>query len=360
MLPTSTKPLAKLFLLLFITLFSLSAQMYAQGVFKTDTTDYTSELFDSNNVIPIQITADFKQLVRDDKDVRGYHTGKLRYALREGKTDSLDVLLKVRGNFRRKYCSFPPLKLKPIDTHLVKHPFFGTHGKLKLVTHCRAKSEAYEQFILQEYLVYRIYNIITDQSYRVRLVDITYMDTSGKLDTLNYYGFFIESTKMMLSRLQMTEVEVLRVPQHQIDRFTMGQVAVFQYFIANTDWSTSALHNIRLMRTDPFTPPIAVPYDFDWAGIINTPYAKPQPQVEIRDVRQRVYRGFCRTDEEFQAIFDVFNEKRDEIYNLYTQADFLTNKKRNAILKYIDRFYEIINDDYLIKKYIKSECMEQK
>src|SRR5256885_2062303 len=163
---------------------------------------------------------------------------------------------------------------------------------MKLATHCRG-GRNFEQYTLEEYLIYRIFNLLTERSFQVRLAHVTYVDTAHTRDTLTRYGFFIEDDNRMARRNHTHVITSQGIPQEGTDPDQVGLIAVFEYMIANTDWSVGGLHNIVLTEDTSGTV-YPVPYDFDWSGVISTPYARPDARLNITSVRQRLFRGYCR------------------------------------------------------------------
>ena len=90
------------------------------------------------------------------------------------------IAVRNRGNSRLRVCEFPPLRLD-FDRDATAGTVFEGQNKLKLVTHCRNYDRG-EQDMLEEYLTYRLFNALTDASFRVRLLRIRYVDTDGRLD----------------------------------------------------------------------------------------------------------------------------------------------------------------------------------
>jgi hypothetical protein len=123
--------------------------------------------------------------------------------------------------------------------------------------------------------------------------------------------------------------------------------------IGNTDWAVPNLHNIKLIRArkDSLARPFAIPYDFDFAGFVDAPYASPSPLLGIESVRERSYRGFPRNMAEIEPILAVFNEKKDSIYTLIKNFDRIKPSTRQVMIKYIDEFYQIINNKTLVNDY---------
>ena len=138
---------------------------------------------------------------------------------------------------------------------------------------------------------------------------------------------------------------------------------LFQYLIGNTDFAVKrgpsgegCCHNGRVFaeagKQDEW---IVVPYDFDYAGIINTKYAAPAEALPISRVSTRLYRGFCWQNEVLPESIELFNRKRDEIEAALIPVEVSKRKSRNA-KKYVDRFYEIVNDPQELQKRILDKC----
>ena len=222
--------------------------------------------------------------------------------------------------------------------------------------HCQDKRANYEQNVLLEYLIYRSFNLLTDHSFQARLAHVTYLDQAGKRDTLTRYAFFIEDDDRMAARLGDKVLNRKNVHDETTERNQMTLVAMFEYFIGNTDWSVWALHNIVLALPPDSQEPIAVPYDFDWSGVIDAPYARPDARLPIKTVRERLFRGYCRTREELAPVFQLFNDKKDAIYALYRDQQGLDPKVRDDALKYYDEFYKTINDPKAVDWEFMKHC----
>ncbi|MEM9934606.1 MAG: hypothetical protein AAF824_13360 [Bacteroidota bacterium] len=351
----------RLFLLLGILLGGLLS-MKAQEVEEVEqmgdgsTETRCTALFLEEEPIDIILEADLKSLFKNRSTEAEYQIASIQYDDPIKGEITVPLKIKLRGNFRKKQCSFPPIRFN-FAKKTVKGTLFEGQDKLKLVTHCRSKKEAYQQYLFGEYLVYKSYNLLTDFSFRVRMVRITYRDTSGKLDDITRYAFFIEDEGSLAYRVACKNIKQKNVHPEQVVRKQVDVLSVYQYMVGNTDWSIPSLHNIKLLRDSiPGTKPIAVPYDFDWSGIISAPYAKPNPMLGITSVKERVYRGFCRSREEFQESFQVFLDKKDAIYGMYNDFQLLDPKVRKISLAYYDSFYEAIQNEKTIKREFLDRC----
>lgn len=309
-------------------------------------------LFLSEEPLDIIVEADFKEIKKDRALERLYHPATLKH-IKGNDTIVFHVKLKTRGNFRLKCenCDFPPLKFN-FDKDSVQNTVFEGQDKLKMVTHCQDKSERLQACTMKEYLAYKAYNLISEISFKVRLVNITYVDTGDENNALRKVAFFIEDKDDMASRNGMDEMKVANIHQLNTDYYKMAELALFQYMIGNTDWSVPKLHNIILLKKATHSPPVAVPYDFDWAGLVNAPYAKPAPQVDAVNVKQRVYRGYKRPLEEMEKPIRTFIDAKSSVIDLFIDFEYLDLKEKQKCLKYINEFYQVIESKPAVRREI--------
>lgn len=309
-------------------------------------------LFDSDQVLDLELSYNVNKFKKDRGLKRDFHPAKLSYTGPEGKQVTIDVEIKVRGKLRRQMlkCTVPPFRIK-FDKTKTKNTLFQDQDKLKLVSHCKNKPKYFEQYYLIEYLIYKTYNILTDLSFRVRLVKLTYTDSENKEEPFTKFSFFIEDAREMAKRNNGKAVEVESIELEQADFEVSTLASVFQYMIGNTDWSIGAGHNIQLVKIagDPHFFP--VPFDFDMAGIIDTHYARPYIELPIKSVRERLFRGFCKSEVQFNRTFAIFHKHKEEIIALYRDFPHLPDKLKKRCINYLNAFYQIISSPKLVKRY---------
>ena len=318
-------------------------------------------LFQSHDILQLTLKADLNVVTRDVTEDRDEHDATLSYTGENGELVVLQATVKTRGRFRRdtRNCSFPPLR---VDVKKNRFPsgqldgtLFENQNELKLVCHCQNNSEEHEQFVLKEYLAYRVYQLFSEMSFSVRLAHVTYVDAAGRRDPMTRYAFFIEDEKEMAERNAAVVLDSVGVRLIELDDEQATLFSFFQYFIGNTDWKVSVLHNVKLLdREQGF--PIAVPYDFDWAGAVDPPYAAPHPELGTNDVRERVFISPCRTDNDIGRVISMFDERRDAIHALYSNLDELNEGPRQRSLDYMDEFYEILNDPDAVRREFVRSC----
>ena len=260
-------------------------------------------------------------------------------------TEKIRVI--ARGVMRRQICYMPPLRL---DFHTDSLSQLYKLGSLKLVSSCNPNDQ-YEQLLLKEYLIYKIYNLITEKSFRVRLLNLNYEDSRGKRKTISRHAYLIEDIKDLAKRNGCTTMKDLKVNGQSTDRNQYTIFAVFEYFIGNTDWGVSVNHNSALIfpGNDSAGRPFVIPFDFDYSGLVDADYAVPDEGLAISNVRERLYRGYPRTMEELNDVFLIFNQQKEKIYSLINNFELLTVKNRKNIIDYLDDFYTTINDPGKVK-----------
>ena len=296
--------------------------------------------------------------IRDERSEEEEAEGTLSYKGPDGAEVSLPVKVRARGIFRRdkRNCNFPPLRLNFAGKQVAGTLFEG-QDKLKLVTPCQDSRDNYQQYLLQEYLVYRVYQLLTPMSFRVRLVTITYEDPDGGYDPRTKTAFLIEDGEQMAARNRATMTEVTQFHPGAMEREQSALVGLFQFMIGNTDFSTAYFHNSTMIR-DQDGRFLVVPYDFDWSGVVDARYAVPDPRLEIRDVTQRIFRGFCEEGVDQEALKSRFNEQREAIGALYEGMDGLDEDGRTRAIEYYGKFFEIINDPRRYEREVLRACQE--
>ncbi len=316
-------------------------------------------LFQSHDIIRFTLKTDMQTLISDVGDDREQHPTVLEY-VENGDTIRLDVRVRTRGNFRRNpdNCPFPPLRFN-FRTRQAEGTWFEGVDKIKLVTHCRSNQRRYQNYVLKEYMVYRVFNMLTDTSFRVRLAEITYEDMPSDGEPLTSYAFFIEPDEAFEKRFNAERSRQKYLFPDSTNYDHMGKVAFFQYMVGNTDWAVTTLHNIRLFSIYPDQPPHVIPYDFDWTGAVDAHYAIPLPRFGTEKVTDRVFRGQCRPIEEFKEIAEFFNTRKDAIFTLYDEFDLLPNRERRKLIRYYNEFYRVINNERRLKSEILGSCLRQ-
>ncbi len=313
--------------------------------------------FQDTTTIEITIRSDFKKF-RKEKYKGENQKAQLIYVNEKGDSTTKDIKIEARGNFRKSYCYYPPIKLnfKKAD---FKDPEVDRIKKVKLVGACK-NGKSFQQYVFKEYLAYKMLNMLTDKSFGVRMMKINYVDTNPKTKKPNHteYAFMIEDDKWVAERNDCIKIEVKNVHPLRTNKEQSNIIAVFNYMIGNTDWSIPGLHNVKLIKSNDFSvmEPYVVPYDFDYTGLVNTPYAIPHQDLGIESVRERLFRGFCYEEEEFVKTFEVFAKNKQNILSLIEGYNRLQKSHKREMIDYIDSFYAIIEEPSLYRQRIVKAC----
>ncbi|HZZ88457.1 MAG TPA: hypothetical protein VFE13_08995, partial [Caulobacteraceae bacterium] len=262
--------------------------------------------------------------------------------------ETLAIKLSTRGITRRQadVCSFPPLRVEFTDKPPANSLFKG-QKRLKLVTHCRPQASA-EQYVLLEYAAYRLYNKLTPLSFDVRLATIDYVDDKGR-PMVSRLGFFIEDADDVGKRNDLDHYKTQgHVPLQNISARDAARFVLFQHMISNLDWAmtagpagTDCCHNARLFVAEGATSNIApAPYDFDFSGLVDAPYAVPPAGIKISNVRVRRYRGFCRHNAEVKAYAADLLGQRGALLAVLDETPKLNDGVRKKADAYLGEFFD--------------------
>lgn len=317
-----------------------------------------AKLFDSSKPLELRVSTDLRMLMgeRDSTKLKP-QPATLVYPGEAGQTVAVEAELTLRGHWRRQKanCEFAPIKVE-FPKGKREGTIFEGLGDLKLVTHCRNKDKDFEQYVLREYLVYQLQNILTPIGLQARLVRATYVDTGGKQDSLTRNAFFIENEKKGAERNGLKELELKGATFGDVDPDHAALMSAFTYLIGGTDWSMVALHNVLLYQ-DSITGAVKpVVYDFDWTGIVDTKYSFPDFRLPIKTVRERLYRGICRTPAEWAPVVALFQEKKDALYAVYDSLPDLDPRYVKATKQYLDDFYRVLSDPRRMKQEMIDTC----
>lgn len=311
-------------------------------------------LFTAEDILELELAGDTRPLFNDRTGEATYFKMEISYQDSTGAKITLPLKVKTRGNFRRdrNNCFYPPLWLNFPKSKIPPNTLFAGQNKLKLVTPCRD-----QKFVIREYLVYKLYNLLSPASFRARLVKVVYTDAKRNRSTQPLFGILLEDKDQMASRNQAQTIKRLRIQPNKTEEELFLKMAVFQYLIGNTDWSIEYQHNVKLMVKKGELRPLPVPYDFDHAGIVRAPYAQPAPALKMKSIQERRYRGYCLDSmDELASTLEFFQEKKEAIYALYRDHPLLEKRYIRNTLKFLDEFYQTIHDPKASNKAFMYPC----
>jgi hypothetical protein len=307
--------------------------------------------------LELKLTTNIGRIRSDKSDKAPWRAATISFTDTSGKQVSIATEIKTRGIWRLHNCEFPPVRLN-FKKETTKGTLLEGLAKPKLVSFCQDRDN-YEQLVVKEMQLYRIFGLLTPASHRARLLRMTYADSaSGKIQATRM-AFLLEEPEVLAARLGGSLDETKGAIPRDLVTFQDVLAAVFEYLIGNTDWSTFALHNIELVRNQDGDH-LPIPHDFDFSGVVNAPYATVDPKLPIHNVRERFFKGYCHEPEDFAKVFALFNEKKTAIYALYSDSigSRLPKKTVDETLKYFDDFYATINDPHRARREIFDNCMK--
>jgi hypothetical protein len=297
-------------------------------------------LFQSDAPLSIDLLLELGALCRDpNRRACDDLTATLLYHDAQGRAQRVAVELRVRGRYRADTvrCQLPALFV--FFTGATAGTLFEGESMLPLTTHCHRAAD-YEQYVLKEFLAYRIYNALTNKSLRVRLVRLTYRDTAGRFEPFERYAFFTEHFDSLARRQSGTVRPKEYFDPLQVDPFEIATFDLFQYAIGNTDWSVAYAHNVVLIENEGAARATPVPFDFDFSGLVDASYATVSPQLKIRTVREHLFRGICRPDTDWDAVFAHFAARRDAVLSLSRGVVDLQAAQRDDVDRYLAAVFD--------------------
>ncbi len=296
-------------------------------------------LFTNDDILNVSLRFDLSGFLKKPDKNQSFD-GVMTFRFSE--TDTLDrkVTIQYRGQSRYERCRFPPMRIifkQPVhevtDSAKIK--------KIKLVNQCQQGS-LYDDYVIKEYLVYKLYSVLTDTCFRVRLLKINYIDTENEKKQITQYGIFIEPEELLAKRTNTLEVKTRSLSQKHMFPSMIDRVAIFNYMVSNWDWSVPGQHNISVFsspRYDIAGIGIPVPFDFDLTGIVNADYAIPPPGIGIETNRDRLFTGICRTREVYHNELMIFLDKKDEFYSVVNEYPHLSKAAKKNIIIFLDQFF---------------------
>jgi hypothetical protein len=197
-----------------------------------------------------------------------------------------------------------------------------------------------------------MYAHITPYAYKVRPVLYTYVNTGSSFKSMNKYGFFLENTKHLEKRLNVKATKDKEADPSQIDQEAYKRLCFFEYMISNNDWAVSILHNVKLIKPDKYSAPVPVPFDFDWAGMLNIPYKIPGVERNSTLKPDRTFKGEFNSRKELKETIRFYNSKKKELLYLIQTLPYLEDSVKTRFISQIEEFYQIINSPLAVRKLI--------
>jgi hypothetical protein len=320
------------------------------------TTNSGIDIFASDELLQMTLRFDIREFLKT-KSKSEYHDATLTVKIGEKDSITQHIKIKARGEFRRAYCSFPPIMVKFNKSNHKSDRIIQDKGTLKLVTHCNLRT-VYEGYVFKEYLIYKLFNLVTPYSFRTRLAKINYVDINKTDKAFTTYGFLIENEDKLAERNKSVVMDNKRLTQKNMINSDMARVAVFNYMIGNTDWSVPLLHNIKVVKPLEVLTDKAIPiaYDFDYSGFVNTVYSIPFEELPIKTVTERYYMGVCYEKERLYPIIEEFESLKDEFLGTINNCEYLSGFDKKWTASYINDFFKVYKDPKLLVNELSRTC----
>ena len=341
-----------------IKLFALAWLATATHAQAQEPSDRTTPLFADGTPIEITLSGPIRNIVRAAERSTDAHPATLASG---GETHAIELSARGVSRRKRENCTFPPLRIA-FSEKAGKESLFHKQGRLKLVTHCNEQGSS-EQTLLREYTAYRLYSALTRESHKVRLARMTYVDGDKPLTTR--WGFLIEDTDDAARRVDLKEVDTGTVRRDALNPQASARLALFQFMIGNTDWESTmgpdpadCCHNTKLIGSakDSQTNLTPVPYDFDNSGLVDAAYAVPNAILKIPSVKTRVYRGFCRFNDQLGEEVERFRAARPALEEEIRNIPGLEARSRSTMERYLASFFDVIGDPRAFDRDIVQGC----
>lgn len=316
-------------------------------------------LFESAAPLAISIEAPLERLLHNrdsDAPVAG--------TLVDNLGNRMPINVELRGITRRREetCAFPPLSVRFTAAPPAASPFAGER-KLKLVTHCLSNTSS-DRVVLLEYAAYRMYQALTPRSFGVRLLNVRYIGANGR-PIAQRPAFVIEDLSDVARRNQLAELRVgPRIPIADLNRADAARYALFQHMLANHDWSMRAgpagdncCHNARLIGSAGPGNATPIPYDFDFSGFVNAPYAKPPEQLGLGSVRDRRYRGYCSHNAEAAEAVRQFRARQGAMEAALAAVPGLDARAMASARAFMQQFFAQIATDQSAAETVLKRCV---
>jgi hypothetical protein len=313
-------------------------------------------LFTSEAPLAITFKVNVKQIRRDKGAEPPWRWASFTYKDSAGKDVEVPLRVRTRGIWRLKNCEFPPIRLNFAGKE-TKNTLFDGVDKPKLVNFCR-DNDTYEQYMLQEAQLYRIYQLLTPLSHRIRVARIAYVDSASGKREAERYAMIIEDPDQLANRHMARIVKTKGAGPADFEPKDLALAYMFLYFIGNLDFSFNGLHNTELLgTTDGRILPVA--YDFDYAGAVNATYAVPPPNYNVPNVRTRKFLGYCEIAPEFPSAVNRLIEQKEAIYALYKDeiGKLMSPSVVRSTLEYFDDFYDSVKTQKDAERNVFRNCI---
>lgn len=316
----------------------------------------TPSVFDviqQDSAIDLFLTVDWKVLERK-KAEKAYLPAEIKMIKPDGTPIEMHLKVRTRGNMRLGICSYPPLKLK-FDKEQLAALQLSDMDELDLVHHCHS-GDAYDQYLLREFLCYKLYQLISPYHFRVQLVRLHYQDKDGSEAHPSTYAFLVEHDEEIAARFGGRQSQAKTMSKNAIDRQIFLRVCLFEFMIGNTDWYLSTRHNLEFVGIPGQPLLVTIPYDFDYSGLVGAPYAVHHESLKLSSVTVRYYQGWCEDEPMVRNEVQRFLEKKDEILSMPSKIQGMSSKSVEYARSFLEEFFAVIENPKKLDNQVIKHC----
>lgn len=295
-----------------------------------------------DKLIQITLETDLDALI-ENKFKDEYQKATVKYTNTQGNEIQRKIKLKARGKYRKRVCDFPPLKIKFSKDELTSEGL-AEYNKIKLISHCfDSEDGSNPEQLMKEYLAYKTYNLISENSFQVKLALVTYKNTNDD-SSFQQYAILIESTEELAERIGRFPRKLYNIQQEEIDEEEFGIVNAFQFMIGNRDWNLLSCKNLKAFPSLDDKSIMVVPYDFDFAGLVDAPYATLHPDQKIEGISERICKLKFKDAQTLENVLSKMENKKEEILEMVDQFELMESKEKKETTQYIMSFYKLIEN----------------
>ncbi len=305
------------------------------------------EVLSEEEVVKIEIETDFKTLLKNKAEPE-YQPGTFTFLSGTLEGTTKEVKIMPRGNMRRRICFYPPIWVR-----FSKKDF--DHHKFKLVNICR-KGKVMDENLFEEYLIYRLYQLLTEYSFDTQLFQIDYKLPDEEEIEFSAYGFFIEHKKELAKRTGTKDYDPTSMRPRILEQHHYARMALFQYIVGNTDWHITNLHNLKFFRSVEEKAVIAVPYDFDYSGFVNASYAVPHESLPIKSVSTHYNKADCFSEEIIDKVLPEVLAQKQAMIDLVMGFELLPEKRRENLVSFLEEGFSDLKNKKKVRKLFVKNC----
>ena len=320
-----------------------------------DTMEVYQDLFETKEPLNLTLKFSVKELQKT-KYKEEYLPAVMTCHVSDNFEVTHEVRVRARGEIRKKICSAPMFWVN------IRHAGIEAEDltdviKIKVVQRCKSSS-MHKYYVLREYLVYQIWNLLSPYSFNTRLVRLNIIDTGRKNKEKEDWAFIIEPEAMMTERNNCMSINSDKLSLKTVSKDWMDKVAFFSYMVGQSDYSVTGRHNLKILTSKEYGPTgfIPVPYDFDYCGLVDAEYAIPGETLGIEAVTERYYLGACRSEEVYNKTIEWLASYREEIRDLILSFEYMEESERQDFLEYIESYYSESETKSFIEWKITPTC----